>query len=223
MAWNIFLNIVPLIIAKHIFLNQNSPLHIDTKLTYKTNKSKLQVKTLNQSPLSKKSLNGALWLALFIIFYLFLPNEPYVITDILHFYDQIRWSMFSYSLISILLIPQYLILILSGMINYILNIRIFTNWAQAQKSKKRKLWFIFIYGITPVIMSIAIWLGRFFRFNSWEFFHKLPKILSQFQFLTLPSHQFFIFIIFIFVNILNLIAYLSLSYKVVKIKRHENK
>ena len=61
---------------------------------------------------SAKSRSFLWWLG-FLVFIAFLPNAPYVLTDIIHVIDMTRRG-YSVWIITLAIIPQYFFLILAG-------------------------------------------------------------------------------------------------------------
>ncbi|GFE70722.1 protein of unknown function DUF1361 [Chroococcus sp. FPU101] len=110
----------------------------------------------------KRSL---LWWFIFLTFIAFLPNAPYVLTDVIHLIDLIRYG-FSVWIITLVLIPQYTIFILAGFLAYVLSVMNLGNYLEKQGYKQyilpSELGIHFLSGI-------GIYLGRFQRFNSWDF------------------------------------------------------
>lgn len=103
------------------------------------------------------------WLG-FFIFISFLPNAPYVLTDIIHLIDDIR-AGYSVWIITLALIPLYLLFMLIGFQAYVLSLMYLGEYMHRQG------WGKFIFGAEIIIhglSAIAIYLGRFLRFNSWD-------------------------------------------------------
>ncbi|MEL7039436.1 MAG: DUF1361 domain-containing protein [Cyanobacteria bacterium J06592_8] len=108
------------------------------------------------------------------VFILFLPNAPYVLTDIIHLIRQIRQG-YSVSIISLALIPQYIIFIFIGFEAYVLSL-IYLDRYLAEQGWKRNRWIAEL--IIHALCAIGIYLGRFQRFNSWDILTN-PDILMQ--------------------------------------------
>lgn len=110
----------------------------------------------------KRSLS---WWLIFLTFIAFLPNAPYVLTDVIHLIDLIRYG-YSVWIITLVLIPQYTIFILAGFLAYVLSVMNLDNYLERQGYKKYIL--SSELGI-HFLCAIGVYLGRFQRFNSWDF------------------------------------------------------
>ena len=104
------------------------------------------------------------WWMGFLAFIAFLPNAPYVLTDIIHLIDLTRWVN-SVWLITLVLIPQYLIYILAGFEAYVISLINLGYYLQTLGKEKYIPW---VELIPNALCSIGIYLGRFNRFNSWD-------------------------------------------------------
>ena len=106
-----------------------------------------------------------LWWVILATFVAFLPNAPYILTDIIHYIRSIRQGL-SDSIIIFALTPQYLIFLIGGFQAYVmslLNLEFYLTKVGQEKS-------IFAVQILIHFLSaIGIYLGRFLRFNSWDF------------------------------------------------------
>lgn len=114
--------------------------------------------------LGLRGTRSLLWWLGFLAFIFFLPNAPYVLTDIIHFYEEIRHN-YSVWVLTLALIPQYLIFMAIGFEAYVLSL-IYLGYYL-----RRHGWGRFILGaelILHALSAIGIYLGRFQRFNSWH-------------------------------------------------------
>ncbi|NEQ53155.1 MAG: DUF1361 domain-containing protein [Leptolyngbya sp. SIO3F4] len=134
MVWNSFLALIPLTLSFWLFRGRGSHAR---KLPW--------------------------WIGL-AIFVAFLPNAPYVLTDIIHLVHDIR-SGASVWAIALILVPQYILFIGLGTIAYTLSIVNLGRYL-SREGKTRWVWpvEITLHGLT----AIGIYLGRFLRFNSWD-------------------------------------------------------
>jgi uncharacterized membrane protein len=113
------------------------------------------------------------WLGL-LVFIAFLPNAPYVLTDIIHLIDIIR-DGYSIWAIALVIIPQYILFILAGFEAYVFSIINLGYYLHRQK------WGQFTFAaelILHALSAIGIYLGRFKRFNSWDFVTQ-PQVLAK--------------------------------------------
>ncbi|NEP58279.1 MAG: DUF1361 domain-containing protein [Symploca sp. SIO2G7] len=105
-----------------------------------------------------------IWWVGLIIFILFLPNAPYLLTDIKHLIGAIR-SNYSIWVITLVLIPQHLTVILLGFQAYVICVMNLGYYLQQQGASKFILWAELM---THALCAIGVYLGRFQRFNSWD-------------------------------------------------------
>ena len=113
------------------------------------------------------------WLTL-SIFIAFLPNAPYILTDSIHIIELSqyypRWA------IVFVLIPQYMVFIVAGFEAYIISLirldRYLTNLVAPK-------YIVASNAIAHGLCVIGIYLGRFERFNSWDFVTKPTLVLAR--------------------------------------------
>ena len=111
------------------------------------------------------------WWLLLLIFIAFLPNAPYVLTDSIHIIELSpqypKWA------IATILIPQYTVFITLGFEAYVVSLskldRYLTNYLIPRYRT-------FIKAIAHSLCIIGVYIGRFERFNSWDFVTK-PDIV----------------------------------------------
>lgn len=111
-----------------------------------------------------KSRSGLWWLG-FLVFIAFLPNAPYVLTDIIHVIDLTRRG-YSVWTITLVVIPQYLLFILAGFQAYVIALINFGYYLHRQGLGK---WIWLMELSLHALSAVGIYLGRFQRFNSWDF------------------------------------------------------
>jgi len=107
-----------------------------------------------------KRINNYLLIAGFVFWLLFIPNAHYLITDLIHL-DEVKHAPILYD--SFLVFSSALVGLLFGLysLSHIEEI-IKDNFS----IKKTKL----IVSILIILIGFGIYLGRFLRFNSWDFF-----------------------------------------------------
>jgi uncharacterized membrane protein len=113
------------------------------------------------------------WLGL-CLFTAILPNAPYVLTDIIHFYDAVR-ALDSAWTITLVIVPIYLIFIGIGWFAYVFSLinvgRYLTKYQLEKYTDFAELTLHFL-------CAIGIYIGRFMRFNSWSLVTHPQKFLS---------------------------------------------
>lgn len=137
------------------------------------------------------------WFGL-IVFIAFLPNAPYLLTDIIHLIEAIR-AGYSIWITTLVFIPLHLFAIGVGWEAYVISLLNQSNYLERQGAKK----FVFFSEILVHILSaIGIYLGRFRRFNSWDLVVQ-PDILLTYTLNDLTSKKplLVIFITFIILTI----------------------
>jgi uncharacterized membrane protein len=114
--------------------------------------------------LRQRGVRSLRWWGGFLVFIAFLPNAPYVLTDIIHLIEQIQQG-YSVWTVTLALIPQYLAFMLAGFGAYVLSVMNLGYYLKQQGWGKFLLVTeIIIHGLT----AIGIYLGRFIRFNTWD-------------------------------------------------------
>jgi len=113
----------------------------------------------------KRRARSWLWWLGFLVFYAFLPNAPYVLTDVIHLIADIR-TINSVWMITLVVIPVYLLFILAGFEAYVLSL---INLGYYLNRLGRRRWILAAELLTHVLSAVGIYLGRFLRFNSWDF------------------------------------------------------
>ncbi|AFY33461.1 DUF1361 domain-containing protein [Calothrix sp. PCC 7507] len=116
-----------------------------------------------------------LWWLTFLVFYAFLPNAPYLLTDVIHLIDDIR-TIQSVWIITLVLIPIYLLVILAGFQAYVISL---INLGYYLHRIGKSQWILRVELITHALSAIGIYWGRFLRFNSWDFVTQPDAVLTR--------------------------------------------
>ena len=96
---------------------------------------------------------------------LFLPNAPYVATDLVHFLETVRTTDISPWRILATQFPLYVAFVLLGLVSYAFTAdRILFGLRQRYGKTVYRTAFVVI----PLLNAIGIYLGRVARFNSWD-------------------------------------------------------
>jgi uncharacterized membrane protein len=148
MGWNLFLAIIPCALSFILF-------------------SKRSPKRLSRNPI---------WWIGFLLFVLFLPNAPYIITDIIHFVNEVRLPNISANGIIFVLIPQYLIFLLLGFQCYAISLVKFIQYLQWIKLLKNAIWLELSINL---ICAIGVYWGRVNRLNSWDVFTQPSQVIDD--------------------------------------------
>lgn len=112
----------------------------------------------------QRGVRSLRWWGGFFWFIAFLPNAPYVLTDIIHLIEQIKEGNSVWT-VTLALIPQYLAFMLVGFGAYVLSVMNLGYYLKQQG------WSKFILATEMIIhalSAIGIYLGRFIRFNTWD-------------------------------------------------------
>lgn len=112
-----------------------------------------------------KRRRSVLWWLVFLVFFAFLPNAPYVLTDVIHLIESIRTTNSVWT-ITLVVIPMYIIFILAGFEAYVLSL---INLGYYLNQLGWGKWILGAELLTHALNAIGIYLGRFQRFNSWDF------------------------------------------------------
>lgn len=151
MAWNLFLALIPLALSVILFI-------------------------LPQLSAFQYKFNSLLWGGLFLVFLAFLPNAPYVLTDLIHLVENIK-EQDSLWIIILVLLPQYFLFALIGLTAYVLSL---INLAKFLTRKGWQQKYITSAELViHVLSAIGVYLGRFLRFNSWNIITDLPEIMNS--------------------------------------------
>ena len=114
---------------------------------------------------NRERFHSSLWWLGFLVFFAFLPNAPYVLTDIIHFYSDIR-TINSVWLNTLVVLPVYLLFIFAGFAAYVFSL---INFGYYLQRIGKSDWILGAELVTHALCAVGIYLGRFLRFNSWDF------------------------------------------------------
>jgi len=134
MLWNTFLALIPFVLSLWLFRGRGSG---DRRVSW--------------------------WIG-FVIFMAFLPNAPYVLTDIIHLVGFIQEGAALWTVV-LVLIPQYLIFMLIGTEAYVASLVNLGHYLHKQGWGR---WVSTAELVVHALCAIGIFLGRFPRFNSWD-------------------------------------------------------
>ena len=149
--------------------------------------------------LRRSNRRSLMWWIAFITFIAFLPNAPYLLTDIIHLIEAIR-ANYSIWITTLIFIPLHLLAILAGWEAYVVSLINQSHYLKKHGAGK----YVFLSELlTHALCAVGIFLGRFRRFNSWDFVTK-PDVLfvSTISDLTAKKPLLVIAITFVVLSIL---------------------
>jgi uncharacterized membrane protein len=203
MIWNLFLAFIPLVLSVWLFRPRSGRSRlwwlgflvafafVPPNATYLRTVAKFLFEYIRSMPSvllfalpfiplgvllyrSGRLRSWAWWLG-FIVFYAFLPNAPYLLTDVIHLIEDIR-TIQSVWMITLVLFPVYLLVILAGFQAYVVSL---INWGYHLHRIGKSQWIVWMELITHALCAVGIYWGRFLRFNSWDFITQPDALLTK--------------------------------------------
>lgn len=113
----------------------------------------------------KKSSRTVLWWLGLVAFIAFLPNAPYVLTDIIHLIRGTSSGGLRVWVVALVFVPIHAIAILIGFEAYVLSL---INQAYYLKQRGNGRYILPTELLIHALSAIGIYLGRFVRLNSWD-------------------------------------------------------
>jgi uncharacterized membrane protein len=104
------------------------------------------------------------WLGL-VVFITFLPNAPYVLTDVIHLIRGTSTNSISVWVVAVVFIPLHLCAILVGFEAYVIAL---INLNYFLKEKRLSYLILPTEWLLHGLSALGIYLGRFIRLNSWD-------------------------------------------------------
>ena len=119
-----------------------------------------------------------------LLFIAILPNAPYILTDIIHFYNAVRMISSAWA-ITLVIVPTYILFIGIGWFAYVFSL---VNIRQYMSRNQLGAYVAVTELTLHMLCAIGIYIGRFIRFNSWslvtepkQFLQVLPgELLGKF-------------------------------------------
>ncbi len=148
----------------------------------------------------EKSRRTAVWWLSLIAFIAFLPNAPYVLTDIIHLIKGTSSGALRVWVIALVFIPLHTSAILLGFEAYTLSI---INLAHYLKQKGNERLILPTELFIHALSAIGIYLGRFVRLNSWDLATDPTSVLATtLNALTTKRPAAVVFVTFIILTVL---------------------
>lgn len=113
-----------------------------------------------------KAWTGFIWL-------IFLPNTIYILTDVSHLFED--WPKVG-SLFKIILLIQYTIFSIFGVITFVISVYFFQKLLEKRKTRSSTVIPIFILNF---LVGFAVLLGGIERTNSWHVFTDPLRVIAD--------------------------------------------
>lgn len=117
----------------------------------------------------EKELSKIIFIIGFILWMLFIPNAPYIVTDFIHL-GEIR---------SVPMLYDVFLIFSSASVGLMLGFHSFFHIEQIIKTKYSPRVTSLIMSLIMIIISFGIYLGRFMRFNSWDVFINHTSLIKN--------------------------------------------
>ncbi|MGB2925405.1 MAG: DUF1361 domain-containing protein [Limnothrix sp.] len=112
-----------------------------------------------------RTLRSVFWWLAFVTFMAFLPNAPYVLTDIIHLIRGVSSGNIPIWVAALVIIPIHAVAILLGFEAYVISL---LNLDSYLVKHNHRNWILPTELTIHLLNAIGIYLGRFIRFNSWD-------------------------------------------------------
>ena len=148
----------------------------------------------------QKSRRTVLWWLSLVAFIAFLPNAPYVLTDIIHLIKGTSSGVLRVWVVALVFIPLHTIAILLGFEAYVISL---INQARYLKEKGNERFILPTELLFHALSAIGIYLGRFVRLNSWDIATDPTSVaLTTLDTLTTKRPAAVVFVTFIILTVL---------------------
>jgi uncharacterized membrane protein len=128
-------------------------------------------------------LQRGLWLFLVLVFVAFLPNAPYILTDVIHL-NRFILEYNSPWVTGFIIAPLFCLFIGAGFLAYVLSL---INVGYYLHKRGQGRWIPPVEVILHLLSAIGVFVGRFPRLNSWYFLTKPHHVIDTMTD-TLVSH-----------------------------------
>lgn len=109
------------------------------------------------------------------IWFIFLPNTIYILTDVSHLFED--WSKVDI-LFKLILLIQYSLFSIFGVITFVLSVYFFQKLLEG-KMKKIKFSTLISICVLNFLVGFAVILGGIERTNSWYVFTDPPRVIAD--------------------------------------------
>lgn len=122
-----------------------------------------------------KHSRNPVWWVVFLAYAAFLPNAPYLLTDVIHTIQAVR-SFYPIWTIVLIFLPVHLTAIVLGFQAYVISL---INQGHYLAREGQKRWVNPTEIMTHGLSALGIFLGRFDRLNSWDFVTDPTEVLQS--------------------------------------------
>jgi uncharacterized membrane protein len=130
---------------------------------------------LDRAIVPERPWSSPLWWGGVVLFVLFLPNAPYVLTDLIHLIEDIDSGIFGRRAIVGALLPLYAVFCVIGFEAYTLSLLSVRSFLRRSGLGS---WTIPVELTLHAVCAVGIFMGRELRFNSWDAFHDPYTVAS---------------------------------------------
>lgn len=140
-------------------------------------------------------LNTTWWLT-FVAWMLFLPNAPYVLTDVVHMVDDLRSSPSDGHAYAVL--ATYAAFAGVGLVSYVVSMQLFRTFLHRDAPARF---------VAPILITvhglcvIAMYLGRVVRLNSWDVVLEPGRVVASILRVPHPSTVVLLVAMFLVVGV----------------------
>lgn len=115
------------------------------------------------------------WWGGLVVFVAFLPNAPYILTDLIHLTEEIQRTD-SLLLNTLVILPKFGLFVLLGFSAYVVSLVNLGQYLQRQGLGRFVLpTELALHGLS----AIGVYLGRFERFNSWDLVTRPVQVVTE--------------------------------------------
>jgi uncharacterized membrane protein len=114
--------------------------------------------------------------SLLLVFVAFLPNAPYVLTDVIHLIDRIRVTPALPVWATSLLLVEFSLYFFIGMQSFTVSLML---WERKLKQQHYTWLILPIEWLMILLSAFGMYLGRFDHFNSWDLVTDPEKLMDH--------------------------------------------
>ena len=148
MGWNLFLAVLPLVLS--VFLFRRFQIGNSTV-------------TLPSIAIDSRHRSLLWWIGV-AVFIAFLPNAPYILTDIIHFVEWVQRGASVWT-VALIYVPLFFLFLTGGFEAYVMSL---LNVGYYLKQRGLGQYILATELTLHALSAIGVYLGRFLRFNSWN-------------------------------------------------------